>query len=140
MGLNVQLVGNCYRKDGGIDIIAYPRIYAFPFLLAVQCKHHGTNRKTAFGDIRDFYGAITSRNSPFHLGMIVTNTTFTPDATWFAENNKTLLRLRDNKDLCRWLKNDFVNEHEWREIPREIELVPGVRIAIPRPKLWIPGS
>lgn len=92
------------------------------------------------GDVRDFYGVITSRNLPFHLGMIVTNTTFTPDAIWFAENNKTLLRLRDNKDLCRWLKNDFVNEYEWREIPSEIELAPGVRITIPKPKLWLPGK
>jgi hypothetical protein len=66
------------------------------------------------------------------MGMIVTNTSFTADAKWFANNNQTLLRLRDMQDLNRWMRNDFVNESEWREIPEEIELTPGVTIKIPR--------
>jgi hypothetical protein len=135
MGLGVQLVGNVFRKDGGIDIIGYPRSpWAFPFLLAVQTKHHQTARKTGAPDVRDFNGVLTSRNSPFHMGMIVTNTSFTADATWFAENNQTLMRLRDLQDLRRWLRNDFINESEWREIPNEVEVAPGIRIAIPKPK------
>jgi len=139
MGLGVQLVGNVYRKDGGVDIVAYPNTGCiFPFLLAVQVKHHRTNRKTAVGDIRDLHGVITARTSPFNIGMIVTNTTFSADAKWFAENNKTLLRIRDIKDLRRWLKNDFINECEWREIPNQIELAPGIQIAIPKPKIILP--
>jgi hypothetical protein len=82
--------------------------------------------------VRDFHGVLTSRVSPFHMGMIVTNTSFTADAKWFANNNQTLLRLRDMQDLNRWMRNDFVNESEWREIPEEIELTPGVTIKIPR--------
>lgn len=69
--------------------------------------------------------------------MIVTNTSFTADAHWFATNNPTLLRLRDIQDLRRWLKNDFVNEYEWREIPDQIELAPGIHIAIPKQQLWL---
>jgi hypothetical protein len=141
MGLGVQLVGDINRKDGGVDIVAYPNTGCnVPFLLAVQVKHHRKNRKTGAADVRDLHGVITSRNSPFHIGMLVTNTTFTADAKWVAENNKTLLRLRDIQDLCRWLKDDFVNEYEWREIPTQIELAPGIQLEIPRPKLWLPSS
>jgi restriction endonuclease/XPA-like protein len=141
MGLEVQLVGDVFRKDGGVDIIAYPNASrcAVPFLFGVQVKHHRTTRKTGSPDVRDLYGTITSRNSPFHMGMIVTNTSFTAGAQWFASHNQVLLRLRDLRDLRRWLQNDFVNEEAWREIPNEVELAPGIRIQIPKPKIVIPG-
>lgn len=133
MGLSVQIVGDVNRKDGGVDIIAYPNSgCSFPFLLAIQAKHHRSSRKTGAPDVRDFHGVLTSRISPFHMGMIVTNTSFTADAKWFANNNQTLLRLRDIQDLNRWMRNDFVNEAEWREIPEEIELAPGITIKIPK--------
>jgi hypothetical protein len=142
MGLDVQLVGGVFRKDGGVDIIAYPKANgcAFPFLVGVQAKHHRTARKTSAPDVRDFHGVITSRNSPFHLGMIVTNTSFTADAKWLASNNQTVLRLRDLQDLHRWLQNDFINKAEWREIPDEVGLAPGIRIQIPKLKIVIPGG
>jgi hypothetical protein len=137
-GLQAQVVGDVYRKDGGVDIIAYPKVATVPFLLGVQAKHHRTERKTAVRDVRDFHGVLSSANSPFHMGMIVTNTAFTPDAEWFANNSKTLLRLRDLKDLQRWLREDFINDHEWREIPNEIELAPGIKVPVVRPKLILP--
>lgn len=136
LGLQAQMVGDVYRKDGGVDIIAYPKVATVPFLLAVQAKHHRTNRKTAVGDVRDFHGVLSSSGSPFHIGMIVTNTTFTSDAKWFADYNKKMLRLRDLNDMQRWLREDFVNEHEWREIPNEIELAPGIIIPVVRPCLF----
>ncbi|BAU42442.1 restriction endonuclease [Leptolyngbya sp. O-77] len=137
LGLEPKLVGDVYRKDGGVDIIAYPKNLTVPFLLAVQAKHHRKDRKTSVSDVRDFHGVLNSHTSPFHMGMLVTNTSFTPDAKWFANNNQKLLRLRDMKDLCRWLKEDFTNEHEWREIPEEVELAPGIRIQIPKQKVWL---
>jgi len=81
---------------------------------------------------------MQSANSIFNIGMIVTNTSFTPDAQWFADNNSRLLRLRDSKDLCRWMRHDFINEAEYREIPNEITVAPGVTIAVPKTELWIP--
>ena len=137
-GLEVQLCGRTHERDGGVDIIAYPRSTVVPFLIAVQVKHHRSDRKTGAPDVRDFAGALASADSPFSMGLIVTNTTFTADARWFADHHRRLLRLRDIQDLCRWLKDDFVNEYEWREIPESIELTPGVVIQIPRPKLWVP--
>jgi len=133
-----RLTGSNRRgKDGGVDIVAYPEGSAVPFLIGVQAAHHRTNRKTPVGKVRDFHGVLASSNSPFHIGMIVTNTSFTPDAEWFAQNNQKLLRLRDLQDLKRWLREDFVNEHEWREIPDQIELAPGIRIRVARPGMML---
>ena len=139
MGLEVQLVGNVFRKDGGVDIVAYPKpvLCSFPFLIGVQVKHHRTGAKTRSPEVREFHGALSSRSSPFHVGMIVTNTAFTADAAWFAAHNSMLLRLRDLADLRRWLRNDFVNDSAWREVPDEIELAPGIRITIPKPKIIV---
>jgi len=139
MGLDVQLVGDVNRKDGGIDLVAYPKPdrCQFPFLLGVQTKHHRANVNTNVGDVRDFHGALSSRSSCFNAGIIVTNTAFTADAHWFAQNNAALLRLRDLYDLGRWLRREFTNESEWREIPESIELAPGVKIYVPRPKTII---
>ncbi|MBV9306187.1 MAG: restriction endonuclease [Acidobacteriaceae bacterium] len=136
MGLGVQLVGNVFRKDGGIDIVAYPRQDRcnFPFLLAVQAKHHRTSRKTEVQDVREFHGALRCGLPNFNMGLLVTNTSFTADADWLARNTGTLVRLRDLKDLRRWIRNDFVNESEWREIPEQIVLAPDVTITIPKPK------
>jgi hypothetical protein len=137
--LAVQLVGRIYGKDGGVDIIAYPRA-GVPFLVAVQVKHHRTGRSTSVGSVRDFHGSLTSGGLPFHIGLIVTNTTFSPDAQWFAEQNSRLIRLRDLRDLRRWLRDDYENEFEWREIPTKVKLAPGVEIEIPRQGLFVPKT
>jgi hypothetical protein len=136
-GLEVQLVGKINRKDGGIDLIAYPRSGP-PFLLAVQAKHHRRGGPTRVESIRDLHGALTSTHSPFHMGMLVTNTRFTPDATWFGEQNRKLLRLRDLDHLRRWFRGDFSNEAEWHEIPSKVKLAPGVEITISQQTLIVP--
>lgn len=138
-GFGVRLVGDTRRKDGGVDIVAWPEVgHPFPFLVAVQVKHHRVDRKTGAPSVRDLHGVVTSQASPFHIGMLVTNTAFSADAKWFAANNMALLRLRDLEDLRRWMRKDFNNEHEWREIPERIELAPGISVEIPKPKLWLP--
>lgn len=79
-GLEAQLVGKINERDGGSDLIAYPKT-GIPFLLVVQVKHHRTGQPTRVGSVRDLRGALTSAGSPFHMGLLVTNTRFTPDAT-----------------------------------------------------------
>jgi len=138
-GYGVQQVGKTRRKDGGVDIVAWPDAgHLFPFLMAIQVKHHRTDRKTDVAKVRDFHGVLTSQGSVFHMGVIVTNTSFTADAKWFAGNNQHLLRLRDLQDMERWLRNDFDNPFEWREIPNEIEVAPGIKVEIPKSSLWRP--
>jgi hypothetical protein len=129
MGLEPKRIGASNRKDGGVDIVFWPRAKgSFPFLGAAQVKHHG-NQSYAEGPgtVRDFAGAMATHK--FSAGLIVTNTSFTPDARWFARKQGQLLRLRDLGDLRRWLRGEF-GEEEWREIPSEIELCPGVVVRI----------
>jgi hypothetical protein len=130
MGFEPRRVGAVNQKDGGVDILFWPRLYgAFPFLGAAQVKHH-RDPKTKEGPavVREFAGVIASH--PLNVGMLVTNTSFSPDAKWFAREQAKLVRLRDFTDIQHWLANNFGDEAEWREIPAEIELCPGVVIKV----------
>jgi hypothetical protein len=130
MGFEPKRVGPLTRKDGGVDILFWPKAKgAFPFLGAAQVKHH-RNSVTSEGvrTVRDFAGVMAGH--PFAAGLIVTNTSFSPDAEWFAREHARLVRLRDFVDIRRWLLGNFSDEAEWREIPRSLELCPGVVVKI----------
>jgi transcriptional regulator with XRE-family HTH domain len=135
MGFNVKLTGPTTRRDGGIDIIAVPKVMTpGSFVLAAQVKHHQGEQKTG----REAVDRLASWNGPFRLGMLVTNTSFTKDAVWVAaqERNRHFLRLRDFNDLKRWLRDQYGDPEDWREIPDRIELAPGIVVEIPKPKLF----
>lgn len=130
MGQEVKLVGGVYEKDGGIDILFWPKSRNVVSVLgAVQAKHH-RNPSTKVGSpiVRDFAGAISGRQ--FGAAILATNTAFTPDAEWFAREHARLIKLRDFGDMQRWIANDYREER--REMPDEIELCPGVIVKIPR--------
>jgi hypothetical protein len=104
----------------------------FPFLVAVQTKHHrNRNWKTGPSPVREFQALI--QKQPFQAGLLVTNTSFTANARWEGEHRAHLVRLRDFEDLTRWIVGDFLDSAESREIPDFIEYAPGRRIWIPRP-------
>jgi hypothetical protein len=128
MGYEARRVGDTFGRDGGIDILFWPpRPCPVPFLGAVQVKHHRVrNRKTGPGPVREMAGIMSSRL--LQIGMIVTNTSFTADARWFAEHQPAIIRLRDMSDLKRWIASNFTDEAEWREMPVVLELSPGVTI------------
>jgi transcriptional regulator with XRE-family HTH domain len=128
MGYTITLTGATNRKDGGIDIIGVPKA-AGNYLLAAQVKHHKRGNNSGRTDVDRL---LSWQGKPFALGMLVTNTGFTSDARWIADQiqNKSFLRLRDLEDLRKWLANNFTGES--REVPDEIEVAPGVRIKIPK--------
>lgn len=130
MGLEPKMAGGTTQKDGGVDIVFWPRAKgAFPFLGAVQVKHHrDPSASEGPGNVRDFAGAIAGH--PFSAGIFVTNTSFTPDARWFADRQAGLVRLRDYPDIRRWMLGDFDDDAEWREMPSSITLCPGVVVKI----------
>ncbi|MCA1635353.1 MAG: restriction endonuclease [Acidobacteria bacterium] len=100
-------------------------------------KHHQGEQKTG----RDAVDRLLAwKDSHFRLGLLVTNTTFTKDARWVAEQtiNQPFIRLREFEDLKRWLEENFWSEEDWQEIPEEINLAPGVTIRIPKPS--VPNS
>lgn len=131
MGFEARRTGRTNRKDGGIDIFFWNG-GPFPVLGAAQVKHHRVrNRSNGPDVIRDFRGVIATH--PFQFGVVITNTTFTADARWFADHQKGLIRLRDGKDLRKWIADEFVTDELWRTVPAKIELCPGVEIDIPIP-------
>jgi len=135
MGYDVTLTGQIYQADGGIDLIAVPKIRTVAsFLLAGQIKHHRGNRKTGVEAVDRL---LSWRNRGFNLGLLVTNTEFTSHARWLAmqEGNQSFLRLRDFEDLKRWIQDNFTSEEDWREIPERIILTPNLTIKIPKPKI-----
>lgn len=138
MGFSVKQVGHTFQQDGGIDIIAWKEDTPFPFLLAVQAKHHRSPEyKTTPREVREMKGTL---RPPFAGGVIVTNTTFTPSAKWFAEQEPVLVTLRDITHIRRWLINDFLGEEEHREMPSKIEVCPGITIIISEPPIIKPKS
>ncbi len=130
MGMEPKRVGGTTQKDGGVDVVFWPRAKgAFPFLGAAQVKHHrDPSLPEGPGNVRDFVGAIAEH--PFSAGIFVTNTSFTPDARWFADRQAGLIRLRDYRDLRRWMMGEFDDDAEWREMPSSITLCPGVVVKI----------
>jgi hypothetical protein len=132
MGLNVcQVGGHSYHKDGGIDFIAWLEKTEFPFLMAIQAKHHRSPEyKTGPGPVRELLGVVQSL--PLSAGVLVTNTTFTPDAKWAAQQKPHLMQLRDIYDIRRWLENNFLDECDWRNFPDQIVVCPGVVIPLPK--------
>jgi len=134
MGFGVsQVGGHSYHKDGGIDIIAWLPQAEFPFLMAIQAKHHRSPEyKIGPSPVRELLGVIQSL--PFNAGVLVTNTTFTPDAKWVAQQKPNLMRLRDIYDIRRWLEDNFLDECDWRNFPDQIIVCPGVVIDLPKGK------
>ena len=130
MGLEPRRVGGTFEGDGGIDVVFWPRTPTpFPFLGAAQVKHHrGAHRTEGPDTVREFAGSISGR--PFSAGIVVTNTSFSAGAEWFARQHGGLIRLRGFDDICRWLANNFSSEEEWRELPSAIELAPGVVVRV----------
>jgi hypothetical protein len=140
MGYSVTLTGNANQKDGGIDLIAVPRSANLGSLvIAGQVKHHRGDQKTG----REAVDRLLAwKDSYFGVGLLATNTAFTKDAIWAAQQgrNARFLRLRDFTDLKRWLQDQWGTEEDWREIPDKVELAPGVVIEIPRPRMCPSGK
>jgi hypothetical protein len=68
-----------------------------PFLMAVQARHviH-QNGKIGPAPLRELLGSVQTHG--FNAGLLVTNTSFTPDALWLAQQRAFLLRLGDIDD------------------------------------------
>lgn len=132
MGYSVIKTGKTNLRDGGIDLIAVPKLPLTSFLVAVQVKHHCSGNKTG----RDAVDRLLAwQNSTFRTGVLVTNTHFSRDAIWAASQAtaKNFIRLRDFADVSRWLQGIFTPNLDWREIPDSVELAPGIRVTVPKP-------
>lgn len=137
MGFNTRRTGRTFSKDGGVDLLFWKDDAPFPFLAALQAKYHSSpDIVTGARDVRDFAGTL--RILPIAVGVLVTNTSFSFDARWIAKQLGSQMRLRDEHDLRSWIKGRFVDVGDWREIPDEIELCPGIRLRIPKGGITTP--
>ncbi len=94
-----------------------------------QMKYHATPYiAEGPATVREFAGVMSGHT--FNAGIIVTNTAFSPDAQWFAREHAKLIRLRDFKDIRRWMFGLFDDSAEWRELPSGIEVCPGIFVKI----------
>lgn len=131
-GYNVRRVGSAYTRDGGVDIVGWPKASSvFPHLLAIQVKHHRSpDIRTPAGPVKELRDVVSY--GKFQAGLLVTNSTFTPDARAWAALAPHIVRLRDFEDLKRWIEDNFLCDEEWREVPSEVVLPSGIIIPIPR--------
>lgn len=130
MKYEVIRIGNTYSRDGGIDFIALPKSSPFPFLIAVQAKYHKGGKPVGPSVIREFRDVIAHQR--IDIGVVVTNTRFTPTAQWVANQMPHIIRLRDLEALSRWLRNEFNDDDVWKDIPSELQLAPDLTISIPQ--------
>lgn len=134
MGFAVERpTDHTFKKDGGVDIIAWHKNVPMPAFIAIQAKHHRTwKQKVKPRDIRELIGTLVS-NRYFSSGLLVTNSTFTSGIDHWKQESPVLLRFKENSDLQRWLHGDFSTEHELNDFPETITLVGG--IVIPKTRL-----
>ena len=133
MGYRVNLTGALNSRDGGVDLVATPKVQTtVPFVIAGQVKHHRHGKRTGVEAVARF---LAWKGTVFKAGLLVTNTDFTSDALWLAaqENNRYWLQLRNIEALKRWIQDNFFCEQDWRscEMPEQIELAPEVTVKIP---------
>lgn len=120
MGLHIRQTGSTFTSDGGVDLIAWPKEGPFPFLLAVQVKHHSDqHRKVGPTPIKDMQTVV--HTLPFHAGLIVTNTGFTPDAEWWASKSPGKIQLHDIESIRTWISGHSVS-HTLHRFPETIQL------------------
>jgi restriction endonuclease Mrr len=105
-GYMVKMCGKTYESDGGIDIIAW-KIDIVTVIIAVQVKYkYNLKKKVTSGEVRDFVGAMQTCNQ-FNAGMLVTNSSFSPDSRWIEELGNIKIELKDSEDIQEWLKGNY---------------------------------
>lgn len=81
-GLAVEVIGGL--GDDGVDIIAHDTTPITGGIYLVQCKRYALDRKVGVADVRELYGAVQEKRAS--KGVLVTSSTFTPQARRFAED------------------------------------------------------
>lgn len=124
MGLDVIRVSSTNRADGGVDFVFRSKGGTpVPIIGAVQVKHHQRAQiKTGVEVVEKLAGVLQRHRDAFNLGMVVTNTSFSSEAEWFAHPLQLWLRLRDGADVLHWIRGDFQNRREGDELPQSVRL------------------
>lgn len=106
-GFSVELTKK--TRDGGKDVIAITKqcTLGIETKYFVECKRHAIDSKVDVSIVREVYGVHNERDGP-NKSIIVTTSTFSPDAIKFAEEKATskwALSLKDVSDVMQWIRN-----------------------------------
>jgi restriction system protein len=100
MGYEVSLTKA--TRDGGKDILASMKTECGDFLCLVEAKRYRQERKIGVSLVRTLYGTLCDYQAT--SGMLVTTSTYSPDAQAFQKNHQYQLSLRDYTDVAGWIQ------------------------------------
>jgi restriction system protein len=99
MGMEVELTPA--TRDGGKDILAYMSTDIGKFLCLVEAKRYSRKRPVDVSLVRALFGTLVDHKAT--SGMLVTTSSFGPDAKSFQERHKYQLSLKDYSNVVEWL-------------------------------------
>lgn len=94
-------------RDGGRDIIATRSDPLGDLLYVVECKRYAPNKKVGVQQVRGIYGVAQSERAT--KAILVTTSSFTPDAVAFATPLKYNVMLADFHSLKTWIEAAATN-------------------------------
>ena len=100
MGYEVTLTKA--TRDGGKDILASLKTECGDFLCLVEAKRYRHDRTIGVSLVRALYGTLCDFKAT--SGMLVTTSSFSPDARAFQQNHQYQLSLRDYADVAGWIQ------------------------------------
>jgi HJR/Mrr/RecB family endonuclease len=100
MGWRVELTPA--TRDGGKDLLAYLDTDVGEILCLVEAKKHRRDRKVGIDLVRTLYGTLCDYQA--NSAMLVTTSSFTPDAKEFQKKHQYQLSLKDYVNVVDWIK------------------------------------
>jgi HJR/Mrr/RecB family endonuclease len=100
MGFEVELTKA--TRDGGKDILAYMNTGIGKFLCLVEAKKYRHDRTVGVELVRTLYGTLCDYQA--NSAMLVTTSSFSPDAHAFQRKHEYQLSLRDYGTVVEWIQ------------------------------------
>jgi hypothetical protein len=100
MGWRVELTPA--TRDGGKDLLAYLDTEVGEILCLVEAKKHRRDRKVGIDLVRSLYGTLCDYQA--NSAMLVTTSSFSPDAHEFQKKHRYQLSLRDYGHIVDWIQ------------------------------------
>jgi len=100
LGYDVELTPA--TRDGGKDILAYMETPHGRLLCLVEAKRYRADRKVGVELVRGLYGTLADVDAS--SAMLVTTSSFSPDALAFQKRHQYKLALRDYGNVVQWIE------------------------------------
>jgi restriction system protein len=100
LGYEVELTPA--TRDGGKDILAYMTTPHGRLLCLVEAKKYRRDRTVGVELVRQLYGTLADADAS--SAMLVTTSSFSPDAKAFQQRHQYKLALRDYGNIVQWIE------------------------------------